>query len=55
MPEKENNVQWQRFLQGDNDAFSWLYNEYVQMLFRYGLRFTSDSELIVVLRSLSAK
>ena len=46
MPEKESNVQWHRFLQGDNDAYCWLYNEYVQMLFRYGMRFTSDSELI---------
>ena len=46
MPEKESNVRWQQFLLGDHDAFSWLYNEYVQMLFRYGLRFTSDSELI---------
>ena len=46
MPDKESNVLWQRFIQGDNDAFSCLYNAYVQMLFRYGLRFTSDSELI---------
>jgi len=46
MQEEESNKRWKRFLSGDNDAYSWLYNEYVQMLFRYGLRFTSDSELI---------
>ena len=44
--EKESNRQWQSFLLGDNDAYSWLYNEYVQILFQYGLRFSSDSELI---------
>ena len=46
MPEEESNVKWERFLLGDNAAYSWLYNEYIQILFRYGSRFTSDSELI---------
>ena len=46
MPEEESNLIWQQFLLGDNDAYSRLYNEYVQILFRYGSRFTSDSELI---------
>ena len=46
MLEEESKIRWQRFLLGDNDAYCWLYNAYVQMLFRYGLRFTSDSELI---------
>jgi len=46
MLEKESNARWQRFLLGDNEAYSWIYNAYVQMLFRYGSRFTSDSELV---------
>jgi len=46
MLEEESNKRWQHFLLGDNDAYSWLYKQYVQILFRYGLRFTSDSELI---------
>jgi len=46
MPEEESNIKWERFLSGDNDAYTWLYNEYIQVLFRYGSRFTSDSELI---------
>ena len=46
MIEDESNVKWRQFLLGDNDAYSWLYSEYVQKLFRYGSRFTSDSELI---------
>ena len=46
MPEEESNIKWERFLSGDNAAYSWLYNEYIQILFRYGSRFTSDSELI---------
>jgi RNA polymerase sigma factor (sigma-70 family) len=46
MLEEESRIRWQRFLSGDNEAYSWLYNEYVQALFRYGSRFTSDSELI---------
>lgn len=46
MLEEQSNVMWERFLSGDNAAYSRLYNEYIQMLFRYGSRFTSDSELI---------
>ena len=46
MLKEESNNKWELFLLGDNAAYSWLYNEYVQILFRYGLRFTSDSELI---------
>ena len=46
MLEDASNVMWKRFISGDNTAYSWLYNEYVQILFRYGSRFTSDGELI---------
>lgn len=37
---------WDRFLSGDKDAYSCIYKKYVQILFSYGLQFTSDRELI---------
>lgn len=37
---------WNRFLAGDNKAFSEVYQKYVQSLFLYGLQFTSDRELV---------
>jgi len=46
MLEDESNVMWERFLSGDNAAYCWLYNEYVQVLFRFGSRFTYDCELV---------
>jgi len=47
MLEEASNEMWKRFLSGDNAAYCRLYNEYVQILFRYGSRFTSDGELIM--------
>lgn len=44
--EEASNNTWKQFLSGDDDAYCQLYNEYVQILFRYGLRFTPDCELI---------
>lgn len=46
MQEDESKIKWNQFLAGDNDAYCWLYKVYIQMLFRYGHRFTSDTELI---------
>ena len=37
---------WQKFLYGDDKAFDKLYDTYVQILFRFGLRYTYDRELI---------
>lgn len=37
---------WNRFLTGDNEAFSDIYQKYVQSLFLYGLQLTSNRELI---------
>lgn len=37
---------WKRFLSGDNESFDLLYSRYVHSLFIYGLRFTSDRELL---------
>lgn len=34
------------FYKGDDSAFSELYNLYVQVLFNYGIRLTSDQELL---------
>ena len=46
MQEEESNDLWKRFLSGDDAAYSRLYTEYVQTLYRYGSRFTSNGELI---------
>jgi RNA polymerase sigma factor (sigma-70 family) len=37
---------WEKFLSGDDRAYTHLYNEYVEVLFSYGMRFTSDRELV---------
>ncbi|MCD8193151.1 MAG: sigma-70 family RNA polymerase sigma factor [Tannerellaceae bacterium] len=37
---------WNLFIAGDEDAFEWLYKTYASVLHEYGLRFTSDRELI---------
>ena len=46
MQDEESRDLWERFLSGDDVAYSRLYTGYVQILVRYGLRFTSDRELI---------
>ncbi|MBC8601754.1 sigma-70 family RNA polymerase sigma factor [Parabacteroides acidifaciens] len=46
MWEDESKIKWDQFLAGDNNAYSWIYKAHIQMLFRYGRRFTSDTELI---------
>ena len=37
---------WKRFLEGDSSAYTQIYNRTVQDLFRFGLLYTSDKELI---------
>lgn len=37
---------WHKFLAGDDKAYSSLYKEYVQDLYKFGLCFTSDTDLI---------
>ena len=37
---------WKRFLEGDSSAYSQIYKQTVQELFRYGLLYTSDRELV---------
>ncbi|MDR0844106.1 MAG: sigma-70 family RNA polymerase sigma factor [Tannerella sp.] len=44
--EENNEAMWNDFLSGDNEAFSSLYSEYVNLLFAYGMHFTTNEELI---------
>lgn len=37
---------WDRFISGDDKAFVRLYKAHTQFLYAYGMRFTSDSELV---------
>ncbi len=37
---------WKQFISGDDCAYASLYEAYVQILYQYGLCFTSDTELI---------
>ncbi|MDR0962585.1 MAG: sigma-70 family RNA polymerase sigma factor [Mediterranea sp.] len=36
---------WNKYISGDDDAYADLYHTYVQVLFAYALRYTSDREL----------
>lgn len=46
MQTEESKIKWRQFVSGDNDSYSWIYNTYVQVLYQYGHRFTSNSEII---------
>ncbi|MDR1202879.1 MAG: sigma-70 family RNA polymerase sigma factor [Tannerellaceae bacterium] len=46
MPEEENKEKWARFIAGDKEAYGWIYRTNIQELYRYGLRFTNNTELI---------
>lgn len=37
---------WARFKKGDIDAFSFIYSRYAEVLYKYGLKFTSQTFLI---------
>lgn len=37
---------WIDFLDGDNSCFEAIYNEYANVLFRYGIQFTRDEEIV---------
>ena len=37
---------WRDFRKGDSDALSHIYHQHIQLLFRYGKRFSKDNELI---------
>lgn len=40
------NTLWERFTLGDQSAFGSLYDQYSDVLYSFGLRYTSDKELI---------
>ncbi|MDR0700360.1 MAG: sigma-70 family RNA polymerase sigma factor [Tannerella sp.] len=37
---------WEQLIKGDDDAYSCIYKKYVEELFSYGMRFTTDRELV---------
>jgi len=43
---EDHQVLWLKFIAGDDVAFAALYNEYVNRLFVFGCRFTSNEELV---------
>ena len=45
-PVESSNAKWQSFLEGDDNAYAWLYSQYVQQLYQYGCRFTTDTEMV---------
>lgn len=46
LQKSEDRQVWQAFQQGDPAAFQQLYNRYYPLLYRYGRRFTPDTDLI---------
>ncbi|WP_294476779.1 RNA polymerase sigma factor [uncultured Bacteroides sp.] len=42
----ESHTKWKLFLKGDSKAYSWLYTNYIQLLYKYGLQITPDKEII---------
>ncbi|MDL2281999.1 sigma-70 family RNA polymerase sigma factor [Parabacteroides sp. OttesenSCG-928-G06] len=43
---EESRNKWTQFVSGNKEAYSWIYKAYIQDLYRYGLRFSSNPELI---------
>lgn len=43
---KPDQIIWEKFLSGDDDAYAYIYKQYSQALFSYGLYFTSDKGLV---------
>ena len=37
---------WERFKSGDKEAFAFLYNSYVDVLFHYGCKLSKDEEMV---------
>ena len=42
----ESYIKWKVFLEGDDQAYSWIYTHYIQVLYNYGLQITPDSEIV---------
>lgn len=43
---KSENILWKSFRNGDNDSFELIYKNYADILFRYGIQFTSNESLV---------
>ena len=37
---------WDQFIAGEEEAFAWLYKNHASLLYEYGMRFTSDDDLV---------
>ncbi len=46
MKNSDDKLLWGKFIEGDEDAFSKIYEKNIQHLFQFGLCFTQDKELI---------
>lgn len=46
MSEEEHKDKWSQFIAGNKEAYSWIYRTNIQELYQYGLRFTTNTELI---------
>ena len=44
--ENDIRVVWENFQLGDKEAFAHLYNQYVEILYRYGTKLTNNQELV---------
>ena len=42
----ESYIKWKLFLEGDDQAYSWIYTHYIQVLYNYDLQITPDSEIV---------
>lgn len=42
----EDRLLWDKFLSGDDKVYAYFYKKYVEELFSYGMRFTTDRELV---------
>ena len=42
----ESYIKWKLFLEGNDEAYSWLYTSHIQLLYQYGLQITSDTEVV---------
>lgn len=42
----ESHIQWKLFLEGKDEAYSWLYSTYIQLLYQYGLQITLNTDII---------
>ncbi len=46
MSKEEHQDKWSQFVAGDNEAYCWIYRNSVQALYRYGMRFTRNADLV---------